>query len=122
MLCRVLKVSTLLEILGENAFGGYCGIGKMFQPFLRFWRKEHLVLQRLYRLQYVSTLLEILAAGEASEPQHAVVPFQPFLRFWEKPSREVDCVTALQPFQPFLRFWGLCVWFLWVFKFFFGFL
>jgi hypothetical protein len=25
-------------------------------------------------------------------------------------------------FQPFLRFWGLCVWLLWVFKFFFGFL
>ncbi len=25
-------------------------------------------------------------------------------------------------FQPFLRFYRLCVWFLWVFKFFFGFL
>jgi hypothetical protein len=25
-------------------------------------------------------------------------------------------------FQPFLRFWGLCVGFLWFFKFFFGFL
>jgi hypothetical protein len=34
----------------------------------------------------------------------------------------LDTAHALYRFQPFLRFWGLCSWFLWVFKFFFGFL
>ena len=48
--------------------------------------------------------------------------FQPFLRFWhvyiDRAAMHVDPIA----FQPFLRFWGLCVRFLWVFKFFFGFL
>ena len=30
--------------------------------------------------------------------------------------------VARRGFQPFLRFWGSRIWFLWVFKFFFGFL
>jgi CBS domain containing-hemolysin-like protein len=48
----------------------------------------------------VSTLLEILGYGLA------MYYVEPIARL----------------FQPFLRFWGLCVRFLWVFKFFFGFL
>ena len=51
-------------------------------------------------MRAVSTLLEILVEG------------------W----RVVYIETEGALFQPFLRFWGLCVRFLWVFKFFFGFL
>ena len=48
--------------------------------------------------------------------------FQPFLRFWVDDVSRVDYVLLLFRFQPFLRFWGLWIRFLWVFKFFFGFL
>ncbi len=70
----------------------------MFQPFLRF--------------------------NHSDEPGVDVPDifstFQPFLRFnIAEALRRRDGVTL---FQPFLRFNGSCVWFLWVFKFFFGFL
>jgi hypothetical protein len=60
---------------------------------------EDLLIHRHHKFQ-VSTLLEILefTASDGFKPA--------FDRL----------------FQPFLRFWGLCVRFLWVFKFFFGFL
>ena len=50
--------------------------------------------------------------------------FQPFLRFWLEKHRLLSGAVKrkVAAFQPFLRFWGLCIRFLWVFKFFFGFL
>ena len=73
----------------------------MFQPFLRFYE--------VYK-----------KAREALET--LVCKFQPFLRFY--PAAHVAALVQFQflGFQPFLRFYCSCVWFLWVFKFFFGFL
>ncbi len=72
----------------------------------------------------VSTLLEILdvAASILIVPRNCRMEFQPFLRFWLVIEEMRNVMMFGCPFQPFLRFWGLCVWFLWVFKFFFGFL
>ena len=69
-----------------------------FQPFLRF-----------------NILDESL--GEVAE----LNKFQPFLRF-NVASIIEKLIRNTLTFQPFLRFNGSCVRFLWVFKFFFGFL
>ena len=70
-----------------------------FQPFLRFY-SSYIAERPLPRsVVEVSTLLEILHAIELRRRSEEVIKFQPFLRFY-----------------------GLCFWFLWVFKFFFGFL
>ncbi len=73
----------------------------LFQPFLRFWRPEAAV-EKEFGKAYVSTLLEILAEGVVLADA------------WGK--------MRVGVFQPFLRFWGSYIRFLWVFKFFFGFL
>ena len=101
-------VSTLLEILLGNCTIIYevdrelCDtVAKArFQPFLRFYTPE----DPEYRCG--SIYLE----------------FQPFLRFYAERKRFVKVVWHRLSFQPFLRFYRSCVRFLWVFKFFFGFL
>ena len=70
----------------------------------------------------VSTLLEIQPDRSVPGPEPVLIMFQPFLRF-NVDSCFVDvCADKECTFQPFLRFNGSCVWLLWVFKFFFGFL
>jgi len=82
------------------------------------------VVDRLLPATNVSTLLEIQRQGVcgAGLQLRARGRFQPFLRF-NNPNikTKYDGRTPLQ-FQPFLRFNGSCVRFLWVFKFFYGFL
>ena len=94
---------------------------KMFQPFLRFWAPT-VFLQFGHTLPGVSTLLEILATLQELIQLGYALKFQPFLRFWFDFYVGQDGEAIRYVFQPFLRFWGLCVWLLWVFKFFFGFL
>ena len=114
-----------------------------FQPFLRFWKQmgwsdpegETFVFQPFLRFWN--------AVIDALDDLYNMIQFQPFLRFWYV---QMDILTiremewqvstlleilgrsvrkrrrrSVKKFQPFLRFWGLCVWLLWVFKFFFGF-
>ncbi len=72
----------------------------LFQPFLRFY----------------TTQAATRSAGLAK------LAFQPFLRFYKESTSETGAGSQLRLFQPFLRFYRSCVRFLWVFKFFFGFL
>ncbi len=74
--------------------------GDLFQPFLRFNKTPPAARQRLQTILEVSTLLEI----------------QPHL------DDVRSYMFEMETFQPFLRFNGSCIRFLWVFKFFFGFL
>ena len=93
----------------------------MFQPFLRFWPKSSPTHQSTKSLIIVSTLLEILDLCYNGYSVTKYRRFQPFLRFWNVDKSKMH-ISHVHEFQPFLRFWGLCVWLLWVFKFFFGFL
>ena len=68
-----------------------------FQLFLRFW------------LIYTYVLFSV----------YIFILFQPFLRFWTIQISKHG--HGMNSFQPFLRFWGSHIWFLWVFKFFLGF-
>ena len=71
----------------------------------------------------VSTLHEILDIRLDVLPVSLQdLAFQPFLRFWRFYIHRFIIFMTSQEFQPFLRFWGSRIWFLWVFKFFFGFL
>ena len=92
-------VSTLLEILVWVEYPVGITFTLQFQPFLRFWR-----------------------IIEDAKRQAEKIVFQPFLRFWTVSQAITYNEYIAPPFQPFLRFWGSRVWFLWVFKFFFGFL
>ena len=95
-------LSTLLEILGwERLVRHISRLLWLFQPFLRFWLTVGTCCMHPPHVWPLSTLLEILAMGSKLS------------------SEEMESILF---FQPFLRFWGLCGWFLWVFKFFFGFL
>ena len=94
-------VSTLLEILVTyaNKFNVPL-VDRWFQPFLRFWIIVHVA--HLYYVAYM---------------------FQPFLRFYDiLRIRQPDVLSSRYGFQPFLRFYRPRLWFLWVFKLFFGFL
>ncbi len=93
-------VSTLLEILAYVVIiNGKKVLYLSFQPFLRFW-----------------------SPGPLRGHLDGFVEFQPFLRFWPTGCCSTAGRSTSTWFQPFLRFWGSCVWLLWVFKFFFGFL
>ncbi len=56
------------------------------------------------------------------DPCASCIMFQPFLRFYSVQVRVEPELREALVFQPFLRFYRSCVRFLWVFKFFFGFL
>ncbi len=75
-------------------------------------------------LLIVSTLLEILPANPPCDDPETLrrYVFQPFLRFYLAEELKKSGGLAVAKFQPFLRFYCSCAWFLWVFKFFFGFL
>ena len=91
-----------------------------FQPFLRFYAiKMRQQAEAMLRFQpflrfYCADAVRIFLEAGAD-------PFQPFLRFYLfVASRLIFGIYDV--FQPFLRFYRACVRFLWVFKFFFGFL
>ena len=98
---KVCNVSTLLEIQRfRTREEKHLSTGRQFQPFLRF----------------------NMRFSDKAWRAHAETMFQPFLRFNVTASVEVEGDIDTMRFQPFLRFNGSCVWLLWVFKFFFGFL
>jgi len=70
----------------------------------------------------VSTLLEILAVSDVFHIAKNVVVVSTLLEILVLFTRWSITHRLRNRFQPFLRFWGLCIRFLWVFKFFFGFL
>ncbi len=94
-------VSTLLEILHKEFKFPWSRdvVDILFQPFLRFYL---LLLSSAYRWRDYE--------------------FQPFLRFYLWTMLSDEELKTYWVFQPFLRFYRSCVRFLWVFKFFFGFL
>ena len=71
----------------------------------------------------VSTLLEILGSTRQNSTAHIAGTHSVSTLLEILEVLIVLMLTAAYVlFQPFLRFWGLCIRFLWVFKFFFGFL
>jgi len=80
---RAYYVSTLLEIQQESFIAMMRPyMLSLFQPFLRFNRKENRFATSVCLLERVSTLLEIqLQHMESTDSYDMYVPFQPFLRF-----------------------------------------
>ena len=70
----------------------------------------------------VSTLLEILDRREVEAVVSHFLYVSTLLEILDGEERGGGGERDSGRFQPFLRFWGLCIRFLWVFKFFFGFL
>jgi hypothetical protein len=95
---------------------------RAFQPFLKFYFvvSNQDIIRHLDKFQPFLKFYAIEAALAAANI--VLIEFQPFLRFYRTLLSCPLRVDSLHRFQPFLRFWGSCVWLLWVFKFFFGFL
>ena len=95
----------------------------LFQPFLKFNAVVEGKDTELGRGR-VSTLLEIQLCFNKWRISSSYDLFQPFLRFNYAMGLLYVSPRDLKyhVFQPFLRFDSLCARFLWVFKFFFGFL
>ncbi len=140
-------VSTLLEILDVSVrHRGECRPTMRFQPFLRFWWANGVPTQPIASMDdvfqpflrfwlwfsppdyaraifsSVSTLLEILVLRQQPGEKYEVCDVSTLLEILAVAEHLHMPAMQKSVFQPFLRFWGLCVWFLWVFKFFFGFL